>query len=161
MAPGHDNRPIPIKMHRGHRSLVPFKRLHTLSAKNIPNLDRLIERPRHNQVGLTVEIHAKDEVLMAVEGPDAVEGFGFEVPDAEGAVVGGGGDVAGVGGPERGRRRRRSGRRGRLWGLRWGQRRRRRLGFCRGRRSEKAAVSGELDAGDGAGVVAESGGGGR
>lgn len=56
--------------------------LDALAALHVPDLDRLVEGAGDNEIGLGVEIDAEDEVSVAVEGADAVEVGGSDVPDS-------------------------------------------------------------------------------
>lgn len=84
-------------MHRRHGHRVGPNRVQAAPRLDVPNPNGLVERAGDDEVGLGVEVDAEDEVGVALEGLDAV--LGASVPYAEGAVVGGGGEVVGVGGP--------------------------------------------------------------
>lgn len=76
-------------------------RMQTLPSLHLPNTHRFVERPRHDQIRLGAEVHAEDQIGVALQGLDVggVAAGGACVPDAESAVVGGGADVVGVGRP--------------------------------------------------------------
>lgn len=118
---------------------------------DVPDAEAPVERAGDDEIRTRVEVDAEDEVGVAAEGLDAVSGGGEGVPDAEGAVVGGGADVVGVGGPGEvgdavgvaGE----AGAEGEGFGVPDDQ------GFVEGGGGEEGAVVGELHAGDGSGVV--------
>lgn len=83
-------------MHGGDGVRVRRQHLEALPALHIPNSDRLVKGARNKQVGLMVVVEAEDVVGVAGEGFDKASSS--NVPYAGGFVVGGGGDIPGVGG---------------------------------------------------------------
>lgn len=70
--------------------------LETLSRLNIPDSDSFVERAGDNHVGLRIKVDTESIVGVSRQGFD--EGPSFDVPEAEGLVVGGRDEVFGVGG---------------------------------------------------------------
>jgi len=72
--------------------------MQTLPSLHLPNMHCFVKRPRHNQIRLGAEVHAEDQIGVALQGLDmgGVAGGGACVPNAESAVVRGGADVVGV-----------------------------------------------------------------
>lgn len=97
VTPRNNQGAVPVEMHRRHRHRVRLDHVHRLPRLHIPNSDRVVEPTGDDQIRLWTEVDAEDPVRVALEGFDALGGAC--VPDAEGAVVGGGADVGGVGGP--------------------------------------------------------------
>lgn len=98
MATRYDEGTVAIEVHRRHRHGVATDDVDALPSLHLPNPNRLIEGAGNDVVRLRVEVNAENGVGVAAEGLDTVASAGG-VPDAEGAVVGGGADVVGVGGP--------------------------------------------------------------
>lgn len=97
MTPGDNQRAISVEMRRRHRHRMRPDHVHRPPRLHIPNPNRIVEGSGDNQIGLRIEIDAENPIGVALERLDAL-GVAHE-PDAEGAVVGGGADVGGVGGP--------------------------------------------------------------
>ena len=76
-------------------------RLQTFPSLHLPNMHRFVERPKHGHIQSGAEVHAKDQIGVALQGLDVggVVGGGVCIPDAESAVIRGGANVVGVEGP--------------------------------------------------------------
>lgn len=85
-------------MNRGNRLCVSRNRPQAFTSLHLPNPDRLVEGAGDDEVGLRIKIDAENVIGVAFEDFQAVEGS-TRFPNAEGAIVGGGADVVGVGGP--------------------------------------------------------------
>lgn len=72
----------------------------TFPSLDLPNSNRFIEGAGDDEIGLRIEIHAEHEIGMAFESFEAVKG-GASVPDTERAIIRGGADVVGIGGPSK------------------------------------------------------------
>lgn len=97
MATGNNESTVAIEVDGGDRHGVGDDGVDAPPRLHLPNPNSLIERARDDVIGLRVEVDAENCVRVAAEGLDAVAAGG--VPDAEGAVIGGGADVVRVGGP--------------------------------------------------------------
>lgn len=95
----HDDGAVPDEVNGGHGLVVRLDRLDALAALDVPDPHSLVEGTGRDAVRRRVEVGAEDEGDVAAEGPDAAVGGLVDVPHAEGAVVRGGADVVGVGGP--------------------------------------------------------------
>mmetsp|Transcript_46301 Transcript_46301/g.46768 ORF Transcript_46301/g.46768 Transcript_46301/m.46768 type:complete len:222 (+) Transcript_46301:245-910(+) len=99
VAPAHDATPIPAKIHPGHRITVRGDRGNAFPGSYIPELHRFIKTSRDEEIGLGIEADGEGEVGV---GAEFDEGLGVftgvlvcDVPEAEGFVVGGCGEVVG------------------------------------------------------------------
>lgn len=121
MAPRHDDGAVADEVDGGDGLGVRVDGADAAAALDVPDAHGAVEPPgRDRAVRLRVEVGAKDEVGVALEHADAAVGVGVgglgaaaaaaaagveagedgaDVPDAEGAVVGGGAEVERVRGP--------------------------------------------------------------
>lgn len=68
---------------------------HTGPTHHIPHPNTLIKRPGGQDIPRGVESQTKDVISVALEG--VFEGFGGEGPEGYGPIIGGCGEVGGVG----------------------------------------------------------------
>jgi hypothetical protein len=149
---GYNKRTISIKINTCNWIRMGRQHLQTLSTLHIPNSNSLIKRTRNNHTGIWVKADAKHIIGVPVKGFDG--GPSCDVPEAEGFVVGGRDNEAGIRG---------EGKVGDALFVAvevmersdWGSGRTRGGegigfdGFVSGGRAEETAVGGEFDGGDG------------
>lgn len=99
MAAGDDERAVPVEVYGRDGHGVGPDRVEALTGLYLPDANRLVERPGHDEVRLRAEVHAEHKVGVALEGlyVSRLARGDACVPDTEGAVVGGGTDIVGVG----------------------------------------------------------------
>ena len=72
--------------------------LETFPRSDIPNPDTFIERPRHDQVRLRIEVAAEHVVAVALQRLQTFAGTEF--PDFQGFVIGSGNQKSRIARPE-------------------------------------------------------------